>query len=72
MLLVSGVVLSWVPYLALRLYWQHLIITVPDAANGEFSGAAQYFLPKLLLAAVFLSLVLAAAFLTIRRRTATP
>ncbi len=62
LLLIWGVVLAWLPYLALRLYWQYLITTVPDAANGELSGPVGYFLPRLLVAAVVLSVALTAGF----------
>ena len=73
MLILSGVVFAWLPYLALQLYWQHLIATVPDAAHGEFSGPALYFLPRLLIAAIFVSVVLAVTFfLTHPRSTPTP
>ena len=73
MLILSGAVLAWLPYLALQMYWQHLIATDPDAAHGEFSGPAHYFLPRLLIAAVFVSVVLAAAFLSTHlRSTPTP
>ena len=73
MLLLSGLVLAWLPYLALQLYWQHLITTVPDAAHGEFSGLALYFLPRLLIAAILVSVVIAAMFLSTHlRSTPTP
>jgi len=64
-----GVVLSWLPYLALMLYWQYLLATVPDAVHGEFSGPANYFLPRLLLGAIVLTVVLVAAFAVWRRTT---
>ena len=69
MLILLGVILSWLPYLALRLYWQYLITTVPGAAHGEVSGPANYFLPRLLFAAILLTLVLVAAFFSIWRYT---
>lgn len=73
MLILSGAVLAWLPYLALQLYWRHLLSTVPDAAHGEFSGPALYFLPRLLIAAILISLILAAAFLSTQlRSTPTP
>ena len=53
---------AWLPYLALQLYWSYLIATVPDAAHGELSGPAHYFLPRLLIAALILSVVFAATF----------
>jgi hypothetical protein len=68
-LIIFGVVLSWLPYLVLRIYWQHLISTVPDAAHGEFSGPATYFLPRLLVAAILLTAGLVAALFFIHRRT---
>ena len=69
LLFVSGLILSWLPYLALRLYWQYLVITVPDALHGEFSGPAFYFLPRLLTAAISLSLLLVSAWFFVRSNT---
>jgi hypothetical protein len=42
----------WLPYLAVRLYWEYLLRTVPRASHGEISGPIQYFLPRLLSFAV--------------------
>ncbi len=61
MLMLLGVVFSWLPYLALKLYWEYLLATDPGVAHGEFSGPASYFLPRLLLGAMILTLVLLAA-----------
>jgi hypothetical protein len=73
MLLFAGVAFAWLPYLVLRFYWQHLLVAVPDAAHGEFSGPALYFLPRLLIAAILVSIGLAVAFLSIHlRSTQTP
>ena len=69
MLILSGVVLAWLPYLGLQLYWQHLIATVPDAAHGELSGPVQFFLPALLIAAILLSVVLVVGFHFTRPRS---
>ncbi len=71
MLILSGVVLTWLPYLGLQLYWQHLIATVPDAAHGELSGPMQFFLPALFIAAILLSVVLVAGFYCTRSRSTT-
>jgi hypothetical protein len=48
------VVASWLPYAALRMYWEYLLLTVPGASHNEFSGPALYFLPRL---AIFAGLV---------------
>jgi hypothetical protein len=37
----------WLPYLAVRLYWEYLLRTVPGASHGEISGPILYFLPRL-------------------------
>jgi hypothetical protein len=57
-LLFLGIAASWVPYLALWFYWRHLLATVPGADHGEISGPVIYFLPRLLILAVALSLAL--------------
>lgn len=63
-------VLAWLPYFALRLYWQRLIATAPDSAHGELSGPVQFFLPALLVAAILFSIVLVAGFYFKRPRSA--
>lgn len=51
-----GIGISWLPYVTLRLYWQHHIAGVPGAARGELSGPTSFFLPLLLAAAILYSL----------------
>jgi hypothetical protein len=54
------IVASWLPYVALRIYWEYLTRAVPGASHGEFSGPALYFLPRLLIfAAVVTGLAIA-------------
>jgi hypothetical protein len=58
----SCIAVAWLPYVVLRLYWEHLLATVPGAAHGEVSGPILYFLPRLMVAAaVFTALVFATA-----------
>ena len=45
-------VASWLPYIALRLYWENLLRTVPRAATGEVSEPIQFSLLCLLVFAV--------------------
>ncbi len=40
--------IAWAPYLAVRLYWHHLLATVSGAEHGELSGPIAYLLPRLL------------------------
>jgi hypothetical protein len=51
------IVASWLPYSALRIYWEFLIGTVPGASHGEFSGPAHYFLPRLLISAALVTVI---------------
>jgi hypothetical protein len=51
--------LAWLPYVLLRLYWEHLIATVPGAEHGEVSGPVLYFLPKLFVAAAVVTVAAA-------------
>ena len=61
-LILLGVIVSWLPYLAVRVYWQYLFDSVPNAAHGEFSGPADYFLYRLLLGATVSTVVLLISF----------
>jgi hypothetical protein len=60
-------VASWLPYVALRFYWEYLTRNVPGATHGEFSGPILYFLPRLLSFAVLVT-GLAIAFWAIATR----
>ena len=53
--LLWAIVAGWTPYLGLTLYWRHLIATVQGADHGELSGPVQYFLPRLLMLALVMS-----------------
>jgi hypothetical protein len=68
-LLLYVIPLIWIPYVALRLYWQHLLRTVPGADHGEASGPIEYFLARLLVLALVASgaLLVVLAVLAVRR-----
>jgi hypothetical protein len=54
------IVASWFPYVALRVYWEFLLRTVPGSSHGEISGPVLYFLPRLLIFAVIATSIIVA------------
>ena len=55
--LLSILPIAWGPYVALLLYWHHLLETVPGADRGEVSGPIKFLLPWLLGVAVLFSVI---------------
>ncbi len=54
---ITAIAFSWLPYFCLWAYWRSLISQYPEAVHGEISGPVLYFLPWLLVFAVFISAV---------------
>jgi len=59
--LVTSALLCWVPFIALKGYWLHLISTVPGAEHGEVSGPILWFLRALLIFASIMSVLIGVA-----------